>query len=229
MSHTKFENGVSYYEITRKIEEFLDQNVIRKSNAAYYSQVHMVPKPEPGDWRPCMDFRNLNKATNPGKGVVPNIRELFNRIGQKSPQKFSKFDLTKGYHQGSLAEGSKELTALTTAMGVFEWNRIPVGLMSAGGHFQREIAHNVYRGLIYNTVEVYIDDVVIPTGGQNKSLEDIENELNILNISCMLIVSDDIAEKEYIAKLAEKYNKNLVILSNYITYTPESIKEILNL
>ncbi len=26
MSHTKFENGVSYYEITRKIEEFVDRH-----------------------------------------------------------------------------------------------------------------------------------------------------------------------------------------------------------
>ena len=55
----------------------------RLKSFIYYSQIHMVPKPEKGDWRTCMDFRNLNKASTPGKGVIPNLQEMFSRIGQK--------------------------------------------------------------------------------------------------------------------------------------------------
>lgn len=50
-------------------------------------------------------------------------------------------------------------------MGIYEWNRLPMGLMNAGGHFQREIGHTVLRGLMYTILELYIDDTIVPTGG----------------------------------------------------------------
>ena len=155
-------------EITKQLNELINCKVIRKSNAAFYSQIHMVAKPllmgSPQPPRMCIDFRNMNACNiNPSKGVIPNIQEMLRRIGDKRPRYFSKFDLFKGYWQCPMAEGSKESTAFVTHMGIFEWNRVPMGLVSAGGHFHYEIAHNVMRGLTYSILEVYIDDLFIPS------------------------------------------------------------------
>jgi hypothetical protein len=159
--------------LLKQLIEYKKQNVIQNSNAAYYSQIHMVRKPLPNDWRTTVDFRNLNNAAQQNKGVIPNIKEMLARIGSKQPKIFSKFDLTKGYHQNRLAEGSKQYTAFTSTMGVFEWNRLPMGLMNAGGHFQREVGHNAFRGLIYTILELYIDDILAPSSGATQ--EEYEN------------------------------------------------------
>ena len=46
-------------EIERQVKELLDLGVIEISDAAHYSQVNMVPKPD-DKWRFCLDFRWLN-------------------------------------------------------------------------------------------------------------------------------------------------------------------------
>jgi hypothetical protein len=49
-------------DIVRQLAKPEEQGIIEKSNAAYYSQVLMVPKPD-GSKRMCIDFRNLNDCT----------------------------------------------------------------------------------------------------------------------------------------------------------------------
>jgi hypothetical protein len=46
-------------EIDRQVEKILAAGVIITSQASYYSQVHLVPKPN-GTWRFTIDIRNLN-------------------------------------------------------------------------------------------------------------------------------------------------------------------------
>ena len=166
--------------IIKTINEYLEWGVIEESNAPYYSQLHLVPKPRtPGQFRVCIDFRNLNLATTPSRGVIPNIQDMIQRIGSKRPKLFSKMDLVKGYHQAAIAGGSREFTAFTSCMGVFQWKRVPMGLMNAGGHFQRQVAHHVFTSVMYNTLEVYIDDLFTFTSGETQ--EEIEdNHLNVL-------------------------------------------------
>ena len=41
---------------------------------------------------------------------------------------FSKIDLTKGYHQIPIAEADKYKMAVITPWGLFEFNRLPMGL-----------------------------------------------------------------------------------------------------
>lgn len=164
-------------EIIKQIEKYLELNVITKSNANYYSQILMVPKPE-NHWRFCLDLRNLNKATKPMGSVLPSIQQMLIRIGMKKPKHFSKFDLTSGYFQCSLAEGSKDFTSFTSSIGIYRWNRVTMGLMNAAGHYHNEIANNVLAGLMYNTVELYIDDIFIPSSGsEDNHLEDVRDVL----------------------------------------------------
>jgi len=165
-------------EIIKQIKAYLDLNVIQKSNSNYYSQILMVPKPGLNNWRFCLDLRNLNKATKPMGSVLPSIQQMLIRIGMKKPKYFSKFDLTSGYFQCSLAEGSKDFTSFTSSIGIYKWNRVTMGLMNAAGHYHNEIANNVLTGIIYNIVELYIDDIFVTTNdSEDQHVEDVRQVL----------------------------------------------------
>jgi hypothetical protein len=45
--------------------------------------------------------------------------------------------------------------------GVFQWNRVPMGVKPAASYFQRTMTQEVLPGLVYSCCEVYIDDVLV--------------------------------------------------------------------
>ena len=148
--------------------------IVSESQAEYYSQVHLTPKPviieatKPGDsvtkgtgWRFCIDFRNLNLASTGMGWPIPNIPQMLRRLGSHKPKIFGKLDLTSGYHQAPLSLASRVYTAFTTFMGVFVWNRVPMGLKGAPAYFQGVIVTCVLAGLIYVICELYVDDLII--------------------------------------------------------------------
>ena len=147
-------------EIEKQITQLLALRLIRPSQAPHYSQVHLVPKPN-NKWRFCIDYRDLNSSTTPFGWPMPNIAQTLQRIGNKRPKFFAKFDMTSGYFQCPLSEASKPLTAFTTFLGVYEWNRVPMGQMNAGNHFQQQMATKVLAGYIYHICELYIDDCIV--------------------------------------------------------------------
>ena len=83
----------------------------------------------------CIDFRNLNLASTGIGWPIPNISQVLQRLGGHKPSIFGKLDFTSGYHQVPLAKASRVWTAFITFMGVYEWNRVPMGLKGAGAYF----------------------------------------------------------------------------------------------
>ena len=69
--------------------------------------------------------------------------------------------MTSGYWQVPLAESSKRFTAFTCFLGIFEWNRAPMGATGVGGHFHQCIAFIVLIGLIHVILESYLDDILV--------------------------------------------------------------------
>lgn len=55
---------------------------------------------------------------------------------QKPEPTNEKHGVASGYHQAPIDEESKHLTAFRTATGLWEWNRLPMGLQGAGSYFQ---------------------------------------------------------------------------------------------
>ena len=51
-------------ETAKQIDQLLAQGIIERSNASYYSQIVLTPKP-PDGWRFCIDYKNLNDCTEP--------------------------------------------------------------------------------------------------------------------------------------------------------------------
>jgi hypothetical protein len=163
--------------IRKFIDEGLESNIIRASNAVHYSQVHLVAKPMneqihkktttevaslvPKKWRTTIDYRFFNQCITPQHWPLPNIAQMLQRIGRAKPKYFAKLDMTSGYWQAPLAEETKRFTAFITFMGIFEWNRAPMGTQPAGGYFHQCIAFIVLAGLVYVMLESYIDDILV--------------------------------------------------------------------
>ena len=116
--------------IKKFVDKAIANKVIRTSQATAWSQILLTPKPN-GSWRFCIDFRSLNAATKSNGWPIPNIRQLLQRIGLKKAKWYAVFDLTSGYNQAPLTEQAKSLTAFICSEGLFEWNRLAMGLKGA--------------------------------------------------------------------------------------------------
>ncbi|CAH2106577.1 unnamed protein product [Euphydryas editha] len=149
-------------EINRQIEKLLKDNVIQESHSPWNAPVHLVPKK--GDasgeikWRMVIDYRRLNEITIDDRYPLPNIIDLFDKLGKSLY--FTTLDLASGYHQIEVEEQDREKTAFSTQHGHYEFLRMPFGLKTAPATFQRTM-DNVLRGLQGLHCMVYLDDVIV--------------------------------------------------------------------
>ena len=144
----------SKWEVTEKqavirtpTEALLKLGVIEESRATEGSQVHLVPKPIPNEWRFTLDFVRLNACTGGLEGwPIPNILKVLERIGTLKPRLFGLIDFTTGYHQTPLHPNSRDLSAFITADGLYRWTQVTMGLKGAGPYFQRSMARTLFPG-----------------------------------------------------------------------------------
>lgn len=162
-------------EIAKQVNNYLKLGVIKPVNAEEYSQVHLVPKPTPNEWRFCLDFVRLNDCTDGVEGwPIPNIKHMLDRIGERKSRIFGVMDMTSGYHQAPISASSQILTAFICFMGIFCWLRVPMGLKNAASYFQRVMATVVLIGLIYLICELYIDDILVFGKDEDDFIENLE-------------------------------------------------------
>ena len=122
----------------------------------------------------------VNLVSKLDRYPIPRIEDLFSKLaGGKS---FTKLDLSQAYLQIPLDDSSKELLVINTPKGLFRYTRMPYGISSAPGIFQR-FMENVLQGL--SQVIVYIDDILI-TGGSE------EDHLKTLALALVLARLDNV-------------------------------------
>ena len=128
--------------------------MIERSDAACYSHPVMVNK-SADTYRTCIDYRSLNECIEPASFPLPNIKHLFERIGNKKPDIYGVMNLTAGYHQEPLYAPHRIYTAF---MGVFQFTRLPFSPCRAPSYFQEQMVTAVLYSLIYNWCEIYLND-----------------------------------------------------------------------
>ena len=145
---------VHHAAVKEKFDQMLENAVIRPSASPHASPLVVVAKKD-GSIRPCVDYRALNKCTEPDSYTMPRVDDLMQTISGKV---FSQLDLKDGFHQIEVAEKDIEKTAVATPWGLYEYLRMPFGLKNASATFQR-FMDEVLRGL--PNVRAYVDDVVV--------------------------------------------------------------------
>ena len=108
-----------------------------------------------------MPFGVLNDCTADVSWPIPNITEMFRRIGSQKPKIFGIMDLTQGYHQAPLTLATRAYTSFITFSGVYQFTRLLFGPKCAPSYFQEIMANVVLTGLIYMICEMYIDDCTV--------------------------------------------------------------------
>lgn len=207
----RFQGEKRNLEIMKQVVKMVQRKVVKHSQSKYYSQVLLTPKPN-GDWRFCVDYRQLNLATKPERWPIPNISEMINRLGNQKAEYWGVLDLTKGYYQAPLSADSQKLTAFITKQGVYEWMRVAMGLTGAPSYFQRQMTHTVLNGLVYDICEVYLDDIIVYGKTEEEFTRNLRTVLQRLNKFNITVNPDKcqlgLAEVEYVGHTLNKEGKN---------------------
>ena len=147
-------------ELHRQVCEMLNQGIIEPSKSGWSSPAVMTPKSD-GTRRFCIDLRKVNAVTKPDAYPLPNMQDIMRKL-RKAKFIFT-LDLKSAYHQVPLAEEARAITALTVpGLGLFQFRRMPYGLMNAPATFQRLIDQVLGPGL-EPYVYAYLDDIIIVT------------------------------------------------------------------
>ena len=84
------------------------------------SPLNLVKKKGSEEWRPCGDYRRLNKVTMADQYQIPYVQDIFQKLSGCTIL-FSKIDLIRAYRQIHGAVEDTYKTAITTPFGLFEF------------------------------------------------------------------------------------------------------------
>ena len=170
---------VPYYH-KEMIEDALDKLIadgiiIPISHSDWAAPIVPVLKENHKEMRICASFKALNKQIQCDRYPLPKIDELLSVIGRG--QIFSKIDLKNAYLQIPVEEKSQEYLVINTHKGLFKYTRLPFGLSSSPGIFQRFISQLLSS---IEGVAAYMDDIVVSGATKEEHDERLKKVLDLL-------------------------------------------------
>uniref|UniRef100_A0A2N9ID02 Integrase catalytic domain-containing protein n=1 Tax=Fagus sylvatica TaxID=28930 RepID=A0A2N9ID02_FAGSY len=139
--------------VAKEVERLLEANAIRSVQYPTWLSNTVVVRKKNGKWR-----------------LVDSA---------SGHERMSFLDAFQGYHQIPMAHSDQEKTAFITPKGVYCYRVMPFGLKNAGATYQRMVT-GMFGHLIGNTVEAYIDDMLIKSKKKTSHVEDLREVLEIL-------------------------------------------------
>ena len=143
--------------VKNQIDEWYQEGIIVKSNSEYASPLVVIKKGN-NELRLCVDYRNLNKKTVRDAYPIPRIDDSLEAL--KGAKICSCFDLKSAYNQINVNKSDQHKTAFNSPWGLYEFTRMPFGLVYAPATFQK-IMSNILRDEIFKYVICYLDDILV--------------------------------------------------------------------
>ena len=154
-AHRRRQTPADEEVLTKLTTEQLDNHIIEESLGSEWLSNPLVVH-QPTKTRVCIDFSPVNKHLEKHHSLIPSPDELFEFT--KGKKYLAKFDLTSGYHQFFLHPNSRKYTAFQTSHGIYQYIRVPLGIHTAPGFFQRvmcKILHDCTGAM------GYFDDILM--------------------------------------------------------------------
>jgi len=143
--------------LREKIQKWLDEGVIRPSVSPYSSPIFLVPKGD-NDFRPVVDYRQLNQKIDIESVPLPDINTAFNWFA--GAKVFTSLDLNSAYNQIGLAESSRSITAFATDWNLYEFCSLPFGL-ATGSQVLSRLLDKIFGDIKFKYLYHYLDDLII--------------------------------------------------------------------
>ncbi|GFX92977.1 retrovirus-related Pol polyprotein from transposon 17.6 [Trichonephila clavipes] len=131
----------------------------------------MVKKKD-GSSRMCIDYRKLNQKLVKDKFPLPIIEDVLDTM--QEAKVYSTLDLRNGFFHVDVDEDCRKYTSFIVPDGQFEFNKVPLGLSTSPGVFQRYVS-SIFRNLTRKGIVIsYLDDLVIPAINKQEGLEKLK-------------------------------------------------------
>ena len=157
-------------EVKCLLQGLLEKGLIRRSCSNYASAVVLVRK-KSGALRLCIDYRQLNAKCLKDAFPLPRIEESLDAMSGACL--FSSLDLAHGYFQVTMHPDSVSKTAFRVPWGLYEFVRMPQGLMNSPSTFQR-IMELIFGDLNLSELILYLDDVLVFSQTASEQVERLE-------------------------------------------------------
>ena len=160
-------------EVSRQLKGMQSTGVIQPSSSPWASPVVMVRKKDCSH-RFCVDYRELNSATQQDLFPLPRIDDLLDQLDRS--HYFSTLDLISGYWQIRVHPESVPKTAFVTPQGSFEFTIWPHKCSLSVPRLMQRVLQGLNPEKGPDFVSVYIDDVL----AFSPSLEDHLEHLKLI-------------------------------------------------
>ncbi len=151
----------------RRLEE---KGILRKVDQSdWAAPIVPVPKKD-GKVRVCGDYKvTVNQVLSVDQYPLPKPEDLFATLA--NGKTFTKLDLSQAYQQMLLDGESTKYLTINTHLGLYEYTRLPFGVVSAPAIFQRAM-DTILQGI--SGVICYIDDILVTGSTEEQHLVALE-------------------------------------------------------
>jgi len=177
------------------VNELLDQGVVRPSKSPYASPAFLVPK-NSGGLRMVVDYRKVNVKIVFHSYPMPTVEQAFEQFA--GAVVFSVSDLNSAYFQIPLTPRSRPVTAFCTLFGLFEFNRLRMGI-SVGTQSLTRVVDELFADFKGEYVFNYLDDLVVYSRSVQehathvrKVLQRLQDAGFLINLDKMVIAAKEI-------------------------------------
>jgi hypothetical protein len=139
------------------VNQLLEQGVVRPSKSPYASPAFLASKRD-GGFRLVVDYRKVNSKIVFDSYPMPTIVQALDQFGGAAV--FSVLDLNSAYYQIPLSEKSRRVTAFCTPFGLFDFNKLPMGI-SVGCQGLSRVVDELFADLKGRFVFNFVDDLVV--------------------------------------------------------------------
>ncbi|XP_021321401.1 uncharacterized protein LOC110437319 [Sorghum bicolor] len=164
-------------DIVAEVDKLIAAGFIKEAQYPRWLSSIVPVKKKDGQLRICVDYRDLNRACPKDDFPIPITEMVVHATTGYGALSF--MDGFSGYNQIKMDPQDAFDTAFRTPKGNFYYTVMKFGFKNAGATYQRAMTV-VLDGLIHETVECYIDDLVVKTKDRQKHQDDLRIVFNRL-------------------------------------------------